>query len=240
MTNSLIINFSQETVLELNKGNYSLCCFLACKSKNASSFRPLCWSVTKGFLRSVLIEWEYKLSAYVSTSEIAENKVIYIPQPDLSQFTSKSRSKTISGSNYKIALKQRMLIKDYGEIVLDTNNEAETILIQNDSATEYATGICVCNNNDSKYYGNGAFRIFGKNNIEVTPDNKAFLMFSDTNPQNNTVMLTSQNPGILIDFTISDNVRTVTFDVNTGWSSSEQGWSTQYPKGTDLKALLVS
>jgi hypothetical protein len=241
MANRLIINFSQETVEVLNKGNYSLCCFLASRSRNVSQFRPLCWSVTKNFLRSVLIEWEYNLSGYISTSEITENQTIYIPQPQSESPASSSTSKrSIGGTNYKIELKQRLLIQDFGGLSVDTNNDNPTVLIQNESGTEYATGICVHNTNDNRYYGSCTFRIFGRQNIEVTPDNIAFLMFSDNNPQNNTVMLISESPGILVDFDLMNDSRTVTFDVDQGWSSNDEAWGTKYPAGTNLQTLLVS
>ncbi|WP_202703314.1 hypothetical protein [Flavobacterium sp. UGB4466] len=241
MTNRLIINFSQETVEVLNKGNYSLCCFLASRSRNVSQFRPLCWSVTKNFLRSVMIEWEYRLSAYASTSEIIENQTIYIPQPETDRLMSRSTSRSsIGGTNYKIELKQRLLIQDFGAMSVDTNNDNSTVLIQNDSGTVYATGICIYSSNDGQYYGSCTFKTFGKQNIEVAPDNKAFLMFSDNNPQNNTVMLISQSPGILVDFDLMNDSRIVTFDVDKGWSSNEEAWGKQYPAGTNLQTLLIS
>ncbi|WP_428231396.1 hypothetical protein [Flavobacterium sp.] len=241
MKNALIINFSQETVEALNKENYTLCCFLACKSENTSAFTPLCWSVTKSFLKSVVIEWEYNLSAYLSTSEITDNKIIYIPQPEFAKTTSRSRSRSIMGTNYRIAVQQRMLIKNYGEVIVDAENAFETVLIQNDSTTEYTTGLCIYSNNDDQYYGNCAFKTYGGHTIKVAPANKAFLMVSSKDIQNSTVILKSENPGMLIDFTTSnDNSRTVTYDINNGWSSDGQVWGIQYPTGTNLKTLLVS
>lgn len=242
MKNSLVINFSQETVEALNMENYTLCCFLACKSKSPSLFRPLCWSVTKKFMKSVLIEWEYNLSSYASTSEIAEDNVIYIPQPESASFNTAPLLKSIAASNYKIELKQRMLIKNYGEILIDTDNtnKIDTVLIQNDSNSQYGTGICVYNNSDRKYYGSGVFKTFGGQVIEVAPVNKVFLMFSNNDIQRNTVILKSENRGILIDLTDSkDNSRTVSFDINNGWNSNKQTWGNLYPHGTELKKVLV-
>lgn len=239
MKSSLIINFSQESVEYLNQGNYTLCCFLACKSENAASFVPLCWCTINFFLRSVLIEWEFDLSAYLSTSEIANNKIIYIPQIE----SSRSTQKSVAGSNYEIALEQRMLINDYGKVSIDTDNTSETVLIQNNSTTPYATGICIYNNNDDQYYGNCVFNTYGKHNIKVAPVNKAFLMFTSKDIKSNTVVLVSENDGMLVDLTnisTQDNSRTVSYDIDTGWSSNGQVWGKIYPRGTDLKSILVS
>jgi len=238
MKYSVIINLSQETVEQLNKQNYTLCCFLASKSENTSLFTPLCWSTTKGFLQSVLIQWEDSLCAYLSTSAIIENKVIYIPQPVAAGLEPASRQ-TIAGSNYKIALKERMLIENDGKVSIDTDNEFNNVLIQNNSPTPYSTGLCVYNTNDDLYYGNCVFNTNGKQNIKVSPVAKTFLMFTSKNIENNTVIFNAENQGMLIDLTSSkDNSRTVSYDINTGWSSNKQVWGKEYLAGTDLKTLL--
>ncbi|GEM_PF-4924525 len=245
MKSSLTINLSQETVEKLNQGNFTLCCFLASKSDNALSCYPLCWNTfTKNFLKSILIEWEFDLSAYLSTSPISDNAVIYIPQPQKSipkqsaRFTVK---KSVSGSNDKIELNQRMLIEDYGKITIDTNNTSPNVLIQNNSTDSYSTGICVYSSDDDQYYGTCAFTLYGGNTISVAPVNKVFVMFSNKNIQNNTVISLSENQGLLIDFNGSnDNLRTVSYDINLGWSSNNQPWGTKIPARTFLSTILVS
>ncbi|WP_029272012.1 hypothetical protein [Flavobacterium sp. KJJ] len=240
MKNSVIINFSPETVEVLNKGNYSLCCFLSSKTDNASLFTPLCWSVIKGFLQSVLIEWEDNLCAYLSTSDIIENQVIYIPQAVSAQNQAASK-KAQTGSSYKIDLNERMLIENYGKVTIDGNNDLNNVLIQNNSNNPYSTGLCIYNTTDEQYYGNCVFNTYGGNTIKVIPVNKAFLMFSSKDIENNTVILNAENSGILVDLTASeDNSRTVSYDINNGWSSDKQVWGKQYPAGTDLKALLLT
>lgn len=237
MQYTLIINFSSDTVEELNKGNYSLCCFLAYTSPNASQAEPLCWGVTKNFLNSVLIQWNDTLFAYISTSPITENQVIYIPE----LASSLPDSKTTAGTITEIKLKQRMVIQNYGVITIDTKNDAENVLIQNNSVNPYSSGICVCDASDDLYYGIAVFSTFGGHNIQIAPDNKAFLMFSSKNIQNNTVISISENPGILIDFNTSvNNSRTVWYDINTGWSSDDSSWGITYPSGTNLNDLLGS
>lgn len=241
MKNSLMINLSQETVEALNKSNYTLCCFLACKTESASLCTPLCWSVSKDFLQSVLIEWDDKLCAYLSTSEIEENKEIYIPQPVSAKSKTTSRKViTITGSSYEIELSERMLIDNYGKVSIDTKNDSNNVLVQNASNRPYSTGICIYNSNNNQYYGNCVFDTNSSNNIGVAPVNKAFLMFSSEDIQNNTVILNSENPGILIDLTTSkDNSRTVSYDKNNGWSSDKNTWGKLYPGNTNLKELLI-
>ncbi|MNQ50795.1 hypothetical protein D3C85_647540 [compost metagenome] len=241
MKNSLTINFSQETVELLNREKYTLCCFLACESVNASSFTPLCLNVTKEFLKSVLIEWEFNLCSYLSTSVIADNKIIYIAPLEALISKSTAKSKSVTSSTYEVALQQRMLIENYGSVSIDAKNTLENVLIQNDSNTAYATGICVYNNTDEQYYGNCVFNTYGNHNIRVAPVNKAFLMFSSQDIQNNTVIFYSENPGILVDLNAGqDNSLTISYDINTGWNSNEQAWATQYPSVTDLRTILVS
>jgi hypothetical protein len=192
-------------------------------------------------LKSVLIEWEFNLCSYLSTSVIADNKIIYIAPLETSISKSTAKFKSVAGSTYEIELKQRMLIEDYGKVSIDTQNTLKNVLIQNDSSTAYTTGICIYSNTDEQYYGNCVFNTYGNHNIKVAPVNKAFLMFSSQDIQNNTVILNSDNPGILIDLTTSeDNSRTVSYDINTGWNSNNQLWVKQYPRRTDLRKILVS
>lgn len=239
MQYSLIINLSQETVMELNKGNYTLCSFLACQSPNANLGEPLCWGVTKTFLNSVRISWQDSLCGYISTSSIAENAIIYIPQPAAG--TSRDAVDAVTASTYQIKLRQRMLIQNYGEISIDQINNNNTVLIQNDSTTRYLSGIGVLDNLDNKYYGICALNLFGNNNIQIAPVNKAFLMFSSKDVQHNTVISVSESAGMLIDFSGSiDNTRTVSYDINSGWSSNQESWGVTYPSGTNLGNLLIS
>ncbi|MBO9585858.1 MAG: hypothetical protein J7574_16965 [Flavobacterium sp.] len=245
MKSALTINLSQETVEILNQGNFTLCCFIASKSDNALSCSPLCWNtISKNFLKSILIQWEFNLSAYLSTSPISDNAVIYIPQP-LSSLSKQSArytvKKNVSGSNDEIELKQRMLIENFGKITIDTNNASPNVLIQNNSTDSYSTGICVYSSDDSQYYGTCAFSIYNGNTISVSPLNKIFVMFTTKNIQNNTVISKSENQGLLIDFSgSSDNSRTVSYDIRLGWNSNNQPWGTKIPVGTLLNTILVS
>lgn len=243
MKSSLIINLSQETVEKLNKENYTLCCFLACKSNNKSLFTPLVWSVTDDFLESVWIEWEFSLSAYLSTSEIVENEIIRFPQiASLKPIISKrytAKVKSSAGSNYEIELQHRMLIEDFGKVSIDAINPSPTVLIQNDANREYSTGICIYDSTEDQYSGSCVFETNGNNIINVVPVNKAFLMFTSREMQKNTVVFKSENQGILVDLTTSvDNSRIVSYDINKGWSSYGQDWGKIYQSGADLRDLL--
>lgn len=238
MLYTLSINLSQNTVVSLNKGNYTLCCFLSNNSQNASQGEPLCWSITKDFLDSVQIEWnDTMLGAYVSSSPIEKNEIIYIPE--LTPLNS-NNNKSATASIDSIQIKQRMVIEDYGMISIDTQNNNENILIQNDSTNQYTSGICVYNTNDDTNNGTCAFTIYGENNIQVAPVNSAFLMFSSRDVESNTVISVAENSGILIKFDMQNNSRTVSYDMNTGWSSNNQTWGIGYPQNTDLNSLLFT
>ncbi|WP_228012115.1 hypothetical protein [Flavobacterium hungaricum] len=149
-------------------------------------------------------------------------------------------TKNISGSNDKIDLKQRMLIEDLGKVTIDTNNDSQNVLIQNNSHDAYSTGICVYSINDDQYYGSCAFSLYGGNGISVAPVNKILVMFSTKDIQNNTVILITENIGFLIDFNGStNNSRVVSYDINKGWNSNSQTWATNIPIGTSLSDILV-
>ena len=37
-----------------------------------------------------------------------------------------------------------------------------------------------------------------------------------------------------------NNSRTISYDINNGWSSNKQVWGKEYPAGADLKKLLLT
>lgn len=240
MNNTVIVNFSQETVRELNSNNYSLFCFIGTQTPNKAS--PLCWGVFTGFLSSLKIQWKNNFCAYISTDLIADNAPIYIAQ---SLLTVGGKSSSLIGAasfSQEIELKEQMLVEDYGFVTIDRNNIEENILITNMSSTQYTAGVGI--SDGQNYYGTCAMNLYGNNNIRAVPSNKAFFMIS-TNPniQNNTVVLTSSSTGFLIDLDGADNnTRTVEYDINLGWSPTPTGssWGTSYPTGSELATILIS
>ena len=209
---SIIINFDEETFRKLNEGKYNLYCFLASRSPNRSSAVPLCWGAANFFLQTLKLEWENRICAFVSTSQIKENDVVFIPPYNSSMshrfeelVSEVAVSTGVTGSIKPIQLKQRMLIGDQGQISVDTNNNDDTVLIQNNSRKEFTTGICILDTLNKKYVGSSAFDIIGGTTIKVVPENKIFLTLSTRKVQTNTVIIYAENSGILIDLTGSPN-----------------------------------
>ncbi len=236
-TYSLTINLDQETVIELNKNRYTLCCLLSSQSK--SGF-PLSWLVLNEFLNTIQIQWTDTLSAYITSSKIIDNTSIYIPQPEtLSNFNYSSNSAKIAAT-YKIKLAQRMLIEEYGKISIDNTNATPTVAIENNTSTNYTSGIGIMNST-GQYYGISAESLYGNQNIHLSPNTSIFVMFTPLEIKVNTVLKIADQKGMLINFlNTENNTRAVSYNINTGWDAKNANWASKYPAGTDLQELLIT
>jgi hypothetical protein len=233
----IIISLDQETVVALNKNNWTLCCFLGCQSDNSTGGAPLCWNVTKFFLNSVQIKWENDLCAYISTSPINNYSQIYIPQP----FNQKeAKTSIVTTSIFKIKQQERMLIDENYEIKIDSDNIQDNVLIKNNSNIGFSSGICV-GDNLNEYCGICALSLFGNNSIRVAPNGKVFVMFSAKDIQVNMAVFKSENKGMLIDLNgASNDTRIVEYSINKGWSADGSTWATKYTDGTNLQELMIT
>jgi hypothetical protein len=241
MNYNTIINFDQKTVETLNRDNYSLCAYLACESLVYKGGSVLCWNVIKkDFLNSLKISWNEKYCAYISTSDICDGCNIYIPQPlDLPEKNDLTRSTT--GSNYKIKLKQRMIVEEFNNIKIENEDINTSINISNETSTAFSSGTGVISD-DQIYTGICSFNLTEISPIDIRPINKIFLTIipNDFINENMVVVETSQI-GILIDLQNATNQeRTVSYSINNGWSPNDQTWLKHFDTNTNLAKILIT
>jgi len=239
MKYSVIVEFSCLTVEALNKGGYSLCCFIACESFEGAGGFPLCWNITTDFLNSVRISWYDEFIAYYSTSILADRSSIFIPQPiqPIIAFTKKTIAE--AATSRRITVKERMIVDRYGLPTVEADESINNVMIQNNSKRPYVAGMGV-KNNDESYYGICGLNLYGCCPLGIKPIPTIFIaIVPETTIIPNMAVGSLDQIGVIVDVSGSPTAsRVISYDINTGWSPNVS-WIKQYPAQYNLGKLLI-
>jgi hypothetical protein len=234
MDYQITISMSAATVTALIQSNYYLYGFKAVQSGDKAG-RPLAWFQTQGYSASTVVTWTDQVQAYTSSSPIVQNGIIHV------------------GYSTAISLGQILQVQagGIGDVVGGGSPTAVSIL--NQTSTQFTCGI------SSPVYGSVnpvcAFPLYGNGLQGIVPLEQVLLMFSTlsippgsvigppseealSSPQ--LTLLDAYSQGIMIDMTDAPgNARSVSYDINTGWSWGGYSWAQQVPAGTNLVPLLI-
>ncbi|AFY47842.1 hypothetical protein Nos7524_1984 [Nostoc sp. PCC 7524] len=216
---SVSINMEDKTVEALSNNGYILYAFKAVKTTAKGS--PVVWFKTTNYGLNTQISWSEEYEAYTSKTDIKPNALI------------------IDSNSYPISLDNTLNITSpTGTGSVDTSKGTPgAINIHNQTSTQFTTGI-------SQKLGDGtvnplcAFPLFGNMLDIIAPLEKVVLMFSTTPVNTGSVIEQSFSPAILIDLT-GENSRTVSFDINNGWSWGGAPWGRNIPASGDLVPFLI-
>lgn len=214
------IDMAQETVDLLTDNKYNLYGFKAVKA--AGSGQPTVWFKTTDFSLSTEVSWEVLFQAYTSKSQIIPNGQIK------------------AAANYNIDLGQTLNVNSTtGTGAVDTKSGLPgAISINNTTQTPFTCGISQ-QQGDGTYAPLCAFPLFGVSMDVMGPIEKVFLMFSTTPVNTGTVVYQAYSQGLLIDLTGAEQ-RTVSFDINKGWSwEGSAPWAKAYPPNANLAPILI-
>lgn len=215
---SVSVQMSQDTVNSLSQNNFILYGFKAVRTTAPGA--PLVWFQTTAYGLDTKLSWEQAYQAYTSTSSI-------VPGGEVR-----------ATNSYDIDLKQTLQVTDKsgtGEVVRE--GTAGAISIVNQTSTQFTCGI------SEKQPSGGvtptcAFSLFGNNLDVIGPIERILLMFSSLPVNTGTVIYKAYSAGLLIDLT-GVNSRSVSYDVNGGWSWSGGAWGQQVPPSESLVPLLI-
>ena len=219
MTNySISVQMSQDTVNALSQNNFVLYGFKAVRTTAPGA--PLVWFQTTAYGLDTNLSWDQEYQAYTSTSAI-------VPGGEVR-----------ATNSYKTDLGQTLDVTDKsgtGTVVQD--GTAGAISLLNKTSTQFTCGI-------SERQPNGgvtptcAFSLFGNNLDVIAPIQRVLLLFSTLPVNTGTVIYKAYSAGLLIDLTGTTS-RTVSYDVNAGWSWSGGAWGQQVPPSENLVPLLI-
>ncbi len=218
------ITMSADTVTKLFNGHYNLYGFKAIQSTQGGGL-PLVWFGTDSFAQNIMISWQAQYQAYTSNSEIIPNGQVLV------------------AFSADINLGQILNVAANGVGTVVGGGSATAISIKNTTATPFTCGI-------SEFAGSAnpicALPLYGNNMDDFTPLEKILLMFSTNLMNPGTAIeyiydgnsLAAYSPGIFIDLT-NDPQRTVSYDINEGWSWDGNAWAQQVPSDSNLVPFLI-
>ncbi len=145
------------------------------------------------------------------------------------------------GASYPINLKQKLHVtssQGTGEVKQDGVSGA--VAISNETQTQFTCGISG-KMEDGYFYPICAFPLFGNGTQVIIPLPKILLLFSTTQVNQSTVIVKSEENGIIIELTDSPNhQRTVSYDINKGWGWDEASWAETIKASTNLTQVLIA
>lgn len=215
------IQMSIGTVEALANSNFTLYGFKAVQSTLGGG-APLVWFESQTFSMVTNVSWVSQYQAYTSTQSM-------------------SGDVTISASfTTPIDLGQTLNITSSTGIgAVSSGGVPTAISISNTSGTPFTCGL-------SQSEGGStpsplcAFPLFGQGMDVIQPIEKVLLTFATQPLNTGTVIEQAFAPGYLIDMTgAPGNSRTVSFDINMGWSNGSAVWATQVPPNANLVPLLI-
>lgn len=214
------LSMSLATVQALQQGGYNLYGFKAVQSTMKGG-APLVWfSVpAANLLTTNNVEWTEQYQAYISsTFPVAPNTSV------------------VASAAVDISLGQQWNVEAGGGNDVTTDGPSIAISLYNTTTTAFTGGVSMEQN--GVFNPLCAFPLYGGGLDIIVPIEKIVLMFSTLPVNTGTVIEQAFSPGMFIDLT-ADNQRSVTFDINLGWSWGGGSWGQQIPATSNLIPFLI-
>jgi hypothetical protein len=211
------ISMSAATVQALLAGNFYLYGFKAVQATQGGG-APLVWFQTQTFSTQTIVLWQEQYQAYTSTNQVIPNGQI------LASFST------------DIDLGQTLQVQSGGVGPVIDGGPDTAISILNTTSMQFTCGIAETVSGSANPLC--AFPLYGNNMDVIAPIEKVLLMFSTLPVNTGTVVMQAYSSSILIDLT-ADNQRSVTYDINAGWSWGGYSWAQQIPPNSQLVPLLI-
>jgi hypothetical protein len=214
------LTMSQGTVQALQNGNYALYGFKAVQSTMGGG-APLVWfSIpAASLLTTVAVEWTEQYQAYISNT-----------------FPAASGTTVVASADVDISLGEQWNVAAGGGTNVTTEGPSIAISINNTTTTPFTCGVSMEQNGE--FSPLCAFPLYGGGLDIIAPIEKVVLMFATTQLNTGTVIEQAFSPGVFIDLT-GDNQRSVTYDINQGWSWGGGSWGQQVPASASLIPFLI-
>lgn len=234
---SVKITMAAKTVEKLKKAGFQLYGFKGVKTLSTGGV-PLVWFATDKYLVHTTVDWSEDYQAYISTQLDPTPYEVIEPCPLNQSMT--ERFAIISCSSESIELSQEMVVDTYGNTTVRPNENDSAISIVNQAANQWTCGISQALLNPLTFNPLLALPLYGNNNCVITPLNKVILMFASCSLlKTGAVVTQSWGPGILVDLT-GVKSRNVTYDLNNGWSPTDQVWTTIIPVNRDFTSYIFN
>jgi hypothetical protein len=237
------IGMSASTVSALGASGSVLYGFKAVRNSDLAA-RPLVWTLSQSYSVTTVVSWQESYGAYTSASPIVAGGQVAV------------------GFESGIDLGQTLEVEAGGIGVVVDGGQPLAISILNQTSTPFTCGLAQpAGGASSTPAPVCACPLYGNNLQIVTPLEKVLLMFSTDVLSLGTVIgstlgsassqgfqaaerraggtvLAAASQGIFIDLT-TDPIRSVTYDLNAGWSWGGYSWAQPVAANANLVPLLI-
>lgn len=211
------IQLSNATVTALLGSGYSLLAFQPVQG-TASGGKPVLWIRTAALAETIQVAWSSAFAAYVSQSRIVVNSTIAMQ------------------SMAPIELGQILQVGQEGSVKVTDGGPADAMSILNTTSAPYTCGLAVTAAGGSSPIA--AFPLYGNSLDAIAPMERAFFVFESYPAQAGQILDRSLAQGLLVDVAGGAS-RTVSFDINAGWSFGGASWGQIVPANTPLDQVLI-
>ena len=214
----VFITMSVDSANALYDGNFHLYVFKSVASPQSGG-TPLVWIATRDFSTKTRVAWQTDYRAYTSESKIEPQSQIII--------------------KYSAAIRPGYILtvdSDEGTGTISSGGEKDSISFLNNTTTPFTCGTSVAQDNTSSPCC--AFPLYANVMNVITPVEEILLMFSSQKLKTGTVLERTDAQSILVDLE-RDTERSVTYNIEEGWSAGGWIWARIIPPNTELAPLLV-
>lgn len=213
----ITITMSPTTLSSLRGMGYALYVMRAFNTTNAAG-KPLVWLATTTFLVNTVIECDIGYEAYVSLSQ------------------EMSFGTVVSMSTAPVKLGQTATFDAQGQSTVADGGNPDGVTLVNAGNMAFTSGLAA---------GAGgpvtpliAEPLYGLGENIVVPLEQFLLTFSTQGIAPGTLIVHAMSQSLLVDMTNATE-RSVSFDINEGWSAGGAPWATTVRAGAELAPLLV-
>jgi hypothetical protein len=213
----ITIQLHDETMQALVEGGFALFAFQPVQA-SAAGGQPVLWLDSKALAQNIMLSWSPAYSAYISQSRIVVNGTISV--------TAKA----------PIAFGQVLEVQQDGTVQVTGGGPSDAISILNKTSTPYTCGV-------ELQFAEGtppiaAFPLYGNSLDAVAPLPQLLLLFETYPAQAGQILGRTLAQGLLVDFA-DGGQRTVSFDINKGWSWGGASWGQVVNANTPLDRTLI-
>jgi hypothetical protein len=212
------VGMSSETVSALRNGGFALYGFKAIQC-SAAGGAPLVWFKQLSFMNQTQISWQEQYQAYVSTDQIISGGTVH------------------ASSAINIGLGQTATADGNGNLTASSNGTPGAVSILNQGSAPWTAGISQTTNGQSNPIC--ALPLYGHMLDVLAPLEKVLLTFASNTVNTGAVLYRSMSSSVMIDLTDAAQ-RSVTFDINQGWSWDGGTWASSVEANAQLVPLLIT
>ena len=225
MSNEVSIAITADTLTALANSGFSLYGFRAVSNSDLGG-RPLVWLCMPHYAATTTVTWSNQYAAYISNSPIVPNQ------------------KVLLGTGEDITVGETLQVAAGGIVTVVNEGPSTAISILNTTSQSLTCGLAENQNGTILLFC--AFPLNGNSLDVITPVERLVLIFSTVSVTPGTVIDQSfsyAGPGaysaaIVIELD-EDEQRSVSFDINKGWSWGSYSWGQQIPGIVNLLPYLI-